>query len=156
MKKYMRYFVILCATFLSVAAEASVVAFSGEGAERLYIESASALGKDVYLVKFEGIESPWAGKVIKTVRENRHNGERYGFTYDLELSSGVQKRDYNILVEAGKTLKNGSLLRQMDLYYPGAGQKPPRLVYDESLSKQSQKIGLAAEYKKSPYKPEVD
>lgn len=70
MKSYLGCFAILCATILSVAAEASVVAFSGEGAEKLYIESASSLGKDVYLVKFEGIESPWAGKVIKTVREN--------------------------------------------------------------------------------------
>lgn len=161
MKRYLGWCATLCAAMVSgaivsVTAQASVVAFSGEGAEKLFIESASSLGKDVYLVKFEGIESPWAGKVIKTVRESRHNGERYGFTYDLELSSGVQKRDYNILVEAGKTLKNGSLVRQMDLYYPGAGQKPPRLVYDEALSKQSQKVGLAAEYKKSPYKPEVD
>lgn len=159
MKKYFVWSAMICVALVSgtlSVAHASVLAFSGEGAEKLFIESASALGKNVFLVKFEGIESPWAGKVIKTVRETRHNGERYGFTYDLELSSGVQKRDYNILVEAGKTMKNGSLVRQMELYHPGAGKKAPRLVYDAALSQQSQKIGLAAEYKKSPYQPEVD
>lgn len=77
-------------------------------------------------------------------------------SHDLELSSGVQKRDYNILVEVGKTMKSGSLVRQMELYHPGAGTKAPRLVYNAALSQQSQKIGLAAEYKKSPYQPEVD
>ncbi len=160
--EFSRYRVI-CMTAISFVTffvlsicKASVIAFSGEGSEKLFIESASDLGKDVYLLKFEGIDSPWAGKVIKTTREVRPSGERYGFTYDLELSSGVQQKSYNILVEAGKTLKNGSMLRQMDLYHPKAGQKAPRLVYDEALSKQSQKLGLVAEYKKTPYKPEVD
>lgn len=154
---------LLCVTAISLVmflvssiGQASVIAFTGEGSEKLFIESASQLGKDVYIVKFEGIDSPWAGKAIKTTREVRHNGERYGFTYDLELSSGVQQRSYNILVEAGKTMKNGSLVRQMDLYHPKAGQKAPRLVYDEALSKQSQKLGLVAEFQKTPYKPEVD
>ncbi len=134
---------------------AGVEGYSGLSTEKLFIESASKLGKETYLVKFEGIESDWAGKVIKTTREKTSSGERFGFEYDLELSSGIQKRHYNILVEAGKTLKNGTMVRQIDLYTPGT-KDPMRLTYDEALTKTSQALNLAAEHGKAPFKPDVD
>lgn len=136
-------------------AAAGVEGYSGLSSEKLFIESASKLGKETFLVKFEGIESDWSGKVIKTTREKTSRGDRFGFEYDLELSSGIQKRHYNILVEAGKTMKNGSLVRQMDLYTPGS-KDPLKLTYDEALTKSSQGLNLNAEHAKSPYKPDVD
>lgn len=148
-------FALSLSGFGASAAFAGVEGYSGLSSEKLFIESATKLGKETFLVKFEGIESDWSGKVIKTKREKTSRGDRFGFEYDLELSSGIQKRHYNILVEAGKTLKNGTLVRQMDLYTPGS-KDPLRLTYDEALTKASQGVDLATEHGKSPYKPEVD
>lgn len=152
---FLSSFVFLLSCFVGGSAFAGVEGYSGLSSEKLFIESATKLGKETFLVKFEGIESDWSGKVIKTKREKTSRGDRFGFEYDLELSSGIQKRHYNILVEAGKTLKNGTLVRQMDLYTPGS-KDPLRLTYDEALTKSSQGVNLAAEHGKSPYKPEVD
>lgn len=148
-------FAVLLIGLGASSAIAGVEAYSGLSSEKLFIESASKLGKETFLVKFEGIESDWAEKVIATKREKTSRGDRFGFEYDLELSSGIQKRHYNILVEAGKTMKNGSLVRQMDLYTPGS-KDPLRLTYDEALTKSSQGVNLAEQHKKSPYKPDVD
>jgi hypothetical protein len=152
---FLTVFALLVSGCFASAAFAGVEGYSGLSSEKLFIESATKLGKETFLVKFEGIESDWSGKVIKTKREKTSRGDRFGFEYDLELSSGIQKRHYNILVEAGKTLKNGTLVRQMDLYTPGS-KDPLRLTYDEALTKSSQGVDLATEHGKSPYKPEVD
>ena len=152
---YLSAFAFLISNVAIGHVSAGVEGYSGLSSEKLFIESASKLGKETFLVKFEGIESDWSGKVIKTKREKTSRGDRFGFEYDLELSSGIQKRHYNILVEAGKTMKNGSLVRQMDLYTPGS-KDPLKLTYDEALTKSSQELNLTAEHKKSPYTPEVD
>ncbi|MDZ4085036.1 MAG: hypothetical protein U1E10_18990, partial [Bdellovibrionales bacterium] len=144
---FLTVFALLVSGCFASAAFAGVEGYSGLSSEKLFIESATKLGKETFLVKFEGIESDWSGKVIKTKREKTSRGDRFGFEYDLELSSGIQKRHYNILVEAGKTLKNGTLVRQMDLYTPGS-KDPLRLTYDEALTKSSQGVDLATEHGK--------
>lgn len=156
MKSNLKTLMLGFATFFFAATVmAGVESFSGTAAEKLFIESAPKLGKEVYLIKFEGVESAWANQVIKTTRTKASSGYRYGFEYDLELSSGIQKRHYNMLVESGQTLKNGSLVKQIELYMTGS-KDPKRLTYDEALTKTSQTIQLAAEFKKKPFAPEVD
>ena len=150
-------FASISALLVHVPAVAGVLVYTGLSSEKLTIEDAPKVGKDVAMVKFEGVESPWADKVIQTKREGNPNGDRYSFEYDLELSSGVKKRTYTLVVGAGYELKNGSRLKKIELFYPDMpNHKPIELVYDEALSKSSQKADLIGQFKKSPFKPDVD
>jgi hypothetical protein len=155
----MKSLILTSLVLFTSASFAGVAAFSGDAGEKMYIEAAPALGKEIYLLKFEGPASDWAGKVIKVKRELTSRGdERYSFEYDLELSSGVMKRTYNIVTEGGFELIEGSRVKKVDLYFNGMPdvRKPLKLNQDRRLTEASQKIGLAAEYKKSPFKPDPD
>ena len=153
----MKKLIMAIAALVSLHAQAGVVAFSGPAAEKLFIQDAPKLGKDVFLIKFEGIESKWAGKPIKTTRFVKTGGdERYRFDYVEELSSGKKTKTYEMIVEAGKTLVNGTITRRISLYCPECGRDGTKLTYDRELSTASQKIGLPEEHAKSPFTPEVD
>jgi hypothetical protein len=142
---------------ISADAFAGVAAYSGESGEKLFIESAFSIGKRTYLIKFEGPESKWAGKVIETKLEPGGNSERYSFDYDLVLSNGTHKRTYQIIVENGTALVKGSAVKRVQLFFPeNQGEKPMTLTHDKELTEASQKINLISEHKKSPFKPEVD
>ncbi len=134
-------------------ASASVVAYSGDGSEKLFIETTTG---DTAFIKIEGITSKWAGKVIKTKKEHHTNGDRFSFEYFLDLSSGKQKRSYTPIVGNGETLFQGSAVKKIKFYFPGGEKEGLDLKQDFALTKESQKIGLPAEYKKSPFEPDVD
>lgn len=145
--------------FTTHGAFAGVSAYSGDSGEKLYIESASALGKETYLLKFEGVESPWAGKVIQAKRTvNGSDKESFAFDYELELSSGVQKRTYQIVTDAGQELVKGSRVKKVELHYQDNAEanKSIKLNQDRKLTEASQKINLPSENKKSPFKPDVN
>lgn len=149
--------IILFSIISNYVAYSDVVAYKSEGEKKLFIESAPQLGKNTYLLKFEGFQSPWSNKVIKTLSRLEGKSTRYYFSYDLELSSGLEKRDYVIVVELlEKTLQSGSLVKQIELHFPGVDKNPPKLIYDDALSNKSQKIDLAHQYKLEPFRPEVD
>jgi hypothetical protein len=153
--KYFSVAVLLATPFYAVQAE--VTAYSGKGSAKLYMEAAPELGKDVYLLKFEGISSSWAGKVIRTEQVKAPSATRYTFEYEVELSSGKQTKDYSIVVEAGKEQIKGSAVPRVKLYYPHDKADDPVVLHqDEALTEKSKSMDLAAEYKKSPFKPEVD
>ena len=147
--------VISATLLLTSFAQAGVAAFGGEAGEKLFIQDAPKLGKNVALVKFEGIESPWAGKVIRVDRTKMSGGERYAFEYDLGLSGPKQMRQYQIVVESGTKLVKGTQSKKMELFVEGK-QGPTIVVHDMDLTASSQKLDLIAEYKKSPFTPEVD
>ncbi len=148
-------FIISAGLLLSSFAQAGVAAFGGEAGEKLFIQDAPKLGKNAALVKFEGIESPWAGKVIRVDRTKLSGGERYAFEYDLGLSGPKQMRQWQIVVESGSKLVKGTQSRKMELYIQGK-QGPTVVVHDMDLTAASQKLDLIAEHKKTPFKPEVD
>jgi hypothetical protein len=133
---------------LTTPAGAAVKAYTGDASETLLVEDAPELGKSVALIKFTGISSAWAGKVIRTSRAESPGGDTFSFEYEVELSSGKQQRRYTILVEAG----NGKCA---DLYLPEK-QKPLRFRHDRWLTERSQEAGLPVEYRKSPFKPLVE
>lgn len=143
----------------SLPAFAGVAAYSGDSGEKMFIESAPSLGKEMFLLKFEGPESDWAGKVIKVKRQIIGSGdERFSFDYDLELSSGIQHKNYTIVTEGGYELIDGSRVKKVEIYYNGMAdhRKGLKLNQDRKLTEASQKINLAAEYKKSPFKPDPE
>ena len=56
----------------------------------------------------------------------------------------------------GETLVKGSVVPKIRLYFSGGVREGIKLSWDESLTKSSQKMGLAAQYKKAPFAPEVE
>jgi hypothetical protein len=155
----MKHLILAIFVLFSGSSFAGVAAFSGDAGEKMFIEAAPALGKEIYLLKFEGPTSDWAGKVIKVKREITSRGdERYSFDYEVELSSGILKKTYNIVTEGGFELIEGSRVKKVEIYFNGMPdhRKPLKLNQDRRLTEASQKINLAAEYKKSPFKPDPD
>jgi hypothetical protein len=145
---------IIALQLFTLTAFAGVKAYTGQAGEKLYIESAPKLGKKItHLVKFEGTDSSWDGKVIAVEKDNK---DRYSFEYDLELSNGTHKRTYTIIVPAGSDLVNGSRVDRIELHTQDFKGKPVFFNYSADLTNSSQKVGLGDEHKKSPFKPEVD
>lgn len=143
----------------TVPAFAGVAAYSGDSGEKLFLESAPALGKEAYLLKFEGVDSPWNNKVILVKRKvDSRQDERFSFDYDLELSSGVQKKNYEIVTQAGFELIEGSRVKKIELHFQGTTKKvnSVKLNQDRKLTDASQKVDLVAAHKKAPFKPDVD
>lgn len=136
---------------------AGVIAYSGDAGEKLYIESAPLLGKDAYLVKLEGVSSDWSGKIIKLKKESGFD-DRYSFDYSYELSGGIQHRTYNMITSAGFELIDGTRVKKIEVAYKGMSdlRSGLKLNHDRKLTEASQNINLAAEYKKSPYKPDPE
>lgn len=147
---------VVCACPL--LANAGVLVFNGMSSEKVTIEEAPKQGKDVAYLKMEGVESPWAGKVIKMKKTSHSSGDRYAFEYDLELSSGIQKRTYQMVLDGGFELIAGSRVKKIKLFYQGMpdSRKPVELNYDKDDTKASQKLDLAGEYARAPFKPDVD
>lgn len=136
-------------------AQAGVAVFVGEAGEKLFIQDAPKLGPTKSLIKFEGIESPWAGKVIQVERAKASGGERYSFEYDLGLSGPKQMRHYQVVVESGSKLVKGTMAKKMELYVQGK-KGATVVVHDMDMTAASQKVDLVAEQKKAPFVPEVD
>ncbi len=151
----MRFFfsLLFAGSLLGNSALASVVAYTGDGSEKLFIETTTG---DAAFIKIEGTSSKWTGKVIKTKKEHVSSGDRYSFDYFLDLSSGKQKRSYTPVVADGETMYQGSSVKKMKLYFPGGPKDGLDLKQDVALTKESQKIDLPGEYKKAPFSPDVD
>ncbi len=155
----MKSLVMTIVALISVPCLAGVIAYSGDAGEKMFIEAAPSLGKEVYLLKFEGPTSEWAGKVIKVKKEAGTDGmDRYSFEYDLELSTGIQKKTYGIASEKGYELIEGSRVKTIGLYYNGMPdhRKPLKFNQDRKLTAESQQIKLEAQFKKTPYKPDPE
>ncbi len=146
-------FLGIIVAIVSPKVEASVVVYTGDGSEKVFIETTTG---DTAFIKIEGITSAWAGKVIKTKKEHYNQGDRFSFDYFLELSSGKQKRTYTPIVGDGETLYQGSAVKKIKLYFSGGPREGVDLKQDFALSKESQKIDLPSVYKKSPFTPDVD
>jgi hypothetical protein len=136
-------------------AQAGVAVFVGEAGEKLFIQDAPKIGANAALVKFEGIESPWAGHVIQVEKTKAASGQRYSFEYDLGLSGPKQMRQYQIVVESGSRLVKGTSAKRVELFVQGK-KGATEMVHDRDLTMSSQMVDLVAEQKKSPFKPEVD
>lgn len=139
------------------SAQAGIMVFSGPAGESLAIETTPGLGKDEVLVKLDGVSSPWSGKVFKALRETSGRGaEKYSFVYEIELTGQTLKKTYYVATDAGKTLVNGTLTRKITAYFEGGDHKGMELVYDADETKKSKGLDLITEFKKSPYKPQVE
>lgn len=150
---------LLCPLFVglfSISAQSLTLALASNSGAELIIDSAPNLGKQVHLLKFSGIKSKWADKAFQVKLEQGRSDERYSFDYTLDLSSGKQPRTYNILVENGKTLIGGSLVRKFELYLPEGNNKAYEFYESPELAKKEKATDLEKIYKKSPFKPEVD
>ncbi len=139
------------ALMIPLSTFARVEVYVGPSSEILYIQEASDLGKDAYLIKFTGIKSSWVDKAFKTTNNSSIHGLRLAIDYELELSSGNQKRTYGVVAEAGTVLVNGSEVKKMELQIPGR-RDTIKLHY--SAEKSQNDINLAADFAKTPFNPE--
>lgn len=154
MKSKLRLAALALTLALTTSAWASVTAYVGDGAEKVYIETTS--GKEAFVL-IEGV-GPWSTKVFKTQKEIKSGGEAFSLTFEyfLELSTGKMKKFYTPVVSDGKTLFEGSLVNKIRLYFPGAHRDGLSLRYDLALSQASQKMDLAGKFKKTPFVPSID
>lgn len=141
---------------ISTSAQGLTLALASNTGGEIIIDSAPDMGKLAHLLKISGIKSKWADKVIQVKIEQGRSSERYFFDYTLDLSSGKQPRTYYILVENGKTLIGGSLVRKFELYLPEGNNKAYEFYESAELAKKEKATDLAKIYKKSPFTPEVD
>lgn len=137
-------------------AQAGTSAYKGNAGEKLYIQAAPTLGPKIFLIKFDGTSSKWNNKVVQTQRITSPNGDRYSFEYSMDLSSGVQNKKYQMVVDAGFDLIKGSRVKKIELWFPELAGKPLHLNYDEKLTESMQTIDLLAEHKKTNFTPEVN
>lgn len=150
---------MICSLFVGLvsgSAHGLTLALASNSGAEIMIDSAPELGKLAHLLKFSGIKSKWADKVMQVKIEQGRTSERYFFDYTLDLSSGKQPRTYYILVENGKTLIGGSLVRKFELYLPEGNNKAYEFYESPELAKKEKATDLAKIYKKSPFMPEVD
>lgn len=148
----MKFLTTLFALTLSTPILAGVAAYSGKAGQKLFIEE----GDKAFYVKFSGVKSAWADKVIKTVRTGKPEKYRYSFDYVLELSNGKHPRTYTMITEAPSTLVAGTIVEQITLYTNENARDGVTLTWDKELTASSQDVKLEAEYKKKPFAPEVD
>ena len=137
-------------TIVSVSASAGMIAFSGDAGEKLWIQDAPKLGTDAAIMKFEGIESDWQGKLLKVEKSNHSNGVRYHFDY----KRGSKTLSYVPVVETGKTMIAGTITRRIELYIP-KHKDPIVLKHDLDLTKSSQSTDLVGDFAKSPFTPNM-
>jgi len=128
--------------------------YNGSSDDVLIIEEAPSLGKNVHLIEIKGVEHAWAGKVFQVTRAVVAGRERFSFPYTFELSSGVEKRTFTVVVEKGKTLINGSLIKQMEVQLDQA--EAETFNHSAEDSKKAVKGALLERFKKSPFTPEVE
>lgn len=146
----------LSGIFVTFALQAQVSIFTGDSGEKLIIQQTPDLGKDVALIKFEGVpQSTWQKKVIKVQKSSNPSGDRYNFDYVLELSSGKHPKSWQILVESGSKLIKATSAKRMQIFIQGS-KNPVEVFHDLDLTKTSQDTDLTNEYKKSPFKPRVE
>lgn len=132
------------------SAFAGMMVFTGDAGEKLWIQDAPKLGPDVAIMKIEGVESDWQGKLIRVVKSSHSTGDRYHFDY----KRGSKTRQYFPIVETAKTLVAGTITRQFELYTP-KNRDPIILKHNSELTKSSV-VDLPAEFSKNPYTPKID
>lgn len=143
---------LLALTF-SVSVLAGVSVYSGTAGEKLFIEE----GADgAFYLKFTGVKSAWADKVIKTRRTGKQDNYRYTFDYKLELSNGVHDRSYTMVTDESPTLVAGTIVPRVGLHHQEKARDGIKLSWDKELTSSSQAIKLESEFKKKPYTPDVD
>lgn len=149
---------LLCAGLLaaSSAAQAAIYILKGKGGETITLESAPELGADMYLIKIDGADTVWSGKVFAVKKKVYGESDRYGFDYTVDLSSGPQAKSYQVLVETDGTLQNGSIADTYDLYVPEVKGVPLEFVQDLAASHAYEKGSLGTIYKQQPFKPVVE
>ena len=138
--------VVFC--FASNNSYALTLALKGSAGQELFVDSYEKGGKDAFLVKFSGVKSKWANQVILTKRVGSQTSESYSFEYELELSDGIHKRTFVMLVQSGTTLDSGSVVRRFELSIPESLQHPVLLLENSSLGEKSKNLDLAGEYLK--------
>jgi hypothetical protein len=151
-RQLMKTLFLLGLLAITPAAKAAVTGYVGAGAETLLVDT---IGGKSY-AKLSGVTSPWADKVIQLSKRDTPSGDRYSFNYEEELSSGKISKTYEMITGAGKTLIEGSLVPQISVFYPGRPEGGLKMHTDAKLSKDSQKVNLAEEYKKAPFTPDMD
>ena len=153
----MRKFAIALVSTLAFVATASagVSAYTGSSGEKLFIEQAPNMGAGAHVIKFEGPASAWAGKPIVTELQERPSANRYVINYEKKVGSRMKKQEYQIIVDDGFELHEGSRVKKVQLWFPEGKGKPVILKQDQALTTASQSIGLAAESAKAPFKPQV-
>ena len=135
----------------ATSASAGMIAFTGDAGEKLWIQDAPKLGVDSAIMKFEGIESEWSGKLLKVEKSTHSNGFRYHFDY----KRGSKTRSYYPIVEIGRTMIAGTITRRIELYIP-KHKGPVVLKHDVELTKSSQSTDLVADFAKTPYAPKIE
>ncbi len=149
-------FTFIALTSVATMTTAQVAVFTGESGEKLFIQNTPDLGKETALVKFEGVpQSKWQNKVIQVKKTTSSAGASYSFDYDLVLSNGTHKRTYTLAAESGSKLIKGTQAKKIELYIQDTN-KPVELFHDLDLTKSSQSVDFKADFKKSPFKPDVD
>lgn len=152
----MKLFVICFILVLSVFSFAGVAVYTGTSGEIVYLESSAKLAKNTFLIKIEGIDSKWSGHVFQVKQYSLASGERYSFDYEEELSTGKRSLTYEIIVADGTELVKGTQVKKIKLFYQEAKGKPISLTWNSEKTELSQKINLFSDFKKNPYKPQVD
>lgn len=149
--KRLIYFVLTSLFALSAFAEISVYRNDGNG--KVIIESAPDLGKDVYLIKFSGVDSKWENQIIKTTRYKDKERSRYKFPYKYELSSGWKHSKFTIFSEQGQTYKSGSLVKKAELA-TAEQVNPPHKFYADLEEVKKVKPGILKDnFKEGSFKP---
>lgn len=149
--KILKFLTLGAFTIFTYSAFSGVEVYVGPSSEVLYVQEASKLGNNAFLVKFTGVESAWADKVFKTINNQSIGGRRLSINYVLDLSSGKQNRTYGVLSDSGTTLINGSLVKKVELQIPERGETI-KLHY--SAEKSQNTIDLNEEFSKKPFSPE--
>lgn len=128
----------------------------GAGDVSVSLVSAPELGDAAYLLRIDGVESAWAGRVFKVYKRGREGRTRYGFPYDLVPGSGVRgSRYYEVLVETGKVMRDGNLLRSYELHFPEVNRNDAFSVWVD-LSAATDGDRLKQDYLRETYHPHPD
>lgn len=151
--KNRKYFVFLPLLILicCFSFRAQALTFKGLDGLVVYLAKAPTLGKDAYLVKIEGVDNDWADKVFKVEKESSADGARYILSYEIELSSGIQQKNYYLLTPTSGVLYKGSYLDAYQLYLPGYRNEPFIIRLDPDASDNSAE--LLESYQKVPFSP---
>jgi hypothetical protein len=131
--------------------KAHAITFLGLDGLKVELAAAPDLGDNVYLIRVVGVESKWADKVFAVEKVSASGGDRYKFTYEIELSSGPQEKQYYLLTSAGGILYEGSYVDAYNLYLPENRNEPLVVRLDPDAGSVS--VDLKESYAAAPYAP---
>ena len=147
---------LLLSPMIPGSAWALTLALESTAGGTVLVDSAPELGKAAYLIRFDGIKSPWAGKVIRTRLSRSVEREKYALEYEIELSDGKIKREHQLLVEIGTQLIKGSQVKVYRLYLSPDESEAIELHVSPKLAKKSSTVDLLQQHRAAPFTPSVD